>query len=246
MKFLIIVIGLIIERSSSNRTIHRRFAWFENYATMLENHLPSGIVASAWLLLVYSLFPLLLLAALILYFVKGVLFGLPYFLISLIIFYYCLGPQAIFTHSEEHEKPSEQELAYYFIQVNGQLFAVIFWFVIAGPLAAFAYRLISLFKAQEHTSHTAVVVTNLLEWLPAKLTALLYLLVGNFQAGFHHFTRLFFTPPHNNDTMLSVCGLHAIGYTEHEVDMHQAQTLVDHATVVLLVLLALFTIIAWL
>jgi AmpE protein len=47
--------------------------------------------------------------------------------------------------------------------------------------------------------------------------------------------------------MLSICGLQALGYSEEEeVLFPRAETLVEHALVVLLVLIALFTMVSWL
>ncbi|HFD2405363.1 TPA: hypothetical protein ACF2TB_002727, partial [Legionella pneumophila] len=90
-------------------------------------------------------------------------------------------------------------------------------------------------------------IANILEWIPARITALLFLLVGNFQRGFHLFVQHVLTSPDSNDKILSECGLQAVRINDaEEVPMAVAENLVEHATIVLLVFIALFTLVAWL
>ena len=80
------------------------------------------------------------------------------------------------------------------VQANNRLFAVIFWFVLLGPLAAWTYRIIDLIRRRavynasrsEETDgavarmrDSAVRLHGWLAWIPARLTALGYVTAGH-------------------------------------------------------------------
>ncbi len=68
----------------------------------------------------------------------------------------------------------EYELAYNEFQ---RWFPIVFWFFVAGPVAAVAYRIISWLEARDDAWEP---VLGLVEWVPARLTGLSLALVGNF------------------------------------------------------------------
>lgn len=64
-------------------------------------------------------------------------------------------------------------------------FVVLFWYVLLGPLAALAYRLLALAAAHADTPgvrERAVQLRHAFEWLPARLLAAAFALVGHFSA----------------------------------------------------------------
>ena len=73
-----------------------------------------------------------------------------------------------------------------FYQGFERWFAVVFWFVLAGPAAALAYRLLFLLanddqlKQQDRDRAAAVLVY--MEWLPVRLLALAFAVIGNFDS----------------------------------------------------------------
>jgi AmpE protein len=71
--------------------------------------------------------------------------------------------------------------------------------------------------------------------------------VGNFQSGFKRFIQFILAKPAVNHQMLSECGLLAACHNESDdVPMPIAEKLVEHAIIVLLVFISLFTLAAWL
>ena len=73
-----------------------------------------------------------------------------------------------------------------FAQSHRQTFGVMFWFVILGPAGAALYRLSSILAMRWRESNPAFsrVGTNIfhaLNWAPARLTALTYAVVGDFE-----------------------------------------------------------------
>lgn len=81
------------------------------------------------------------------------------------------------------------------IQANNRLFAIVFWFVVLGPLAAWAYRVTDLIRRRavftaardEETAgnaarvrDAAVMMHGWAAWIPARLTAVGYATAGHF------------------------------------------------------------------
>jgi AmpE protein len=81
------------------------------------------------------------------------------------------------------------------IQANNRLFAVVFWFMVLGPLAAWAYRVTDLIRRRAvftaardeegdgkaaQIRDAAVMLHGWLAWIPARLTAVGYATAGNF------------------------------------------------------------------
>lgn len=255
MKLLIIVLSLLSERYLTHAISHRRFDWFRGYFKAIHSFFPKkGGLANPWLILVSVILPLLIVTGIILWLFQSVLFGFISFLINLVIFYYCLGPDNVFypaTHSEPKKKTKTQgadrSASEYFADVNSQLFTVIFWYILLGPLAIILYRLVSLCQLEKIVSAIAKFVTDIIEWIPARITAIVYLLVGNFQRGFGQLLKKLFAAPSENHTLLSQVGIAAVRTGEkRDVTLPFAQILVEHAIIVYLVLLALFTMVSWL
>lgn len=65
-----------------------------------------------------------------------------------------------------------------------ELFAPLFWFLLAGPAAAVGYYILRLQVAQasEQTRQTALSWLQLADWIPTRLLALSFALAGNFTA----------------------------------------------------------------
>ena len=250
MKLLVVVLCLLSERFLIHTASYQRFYWFGDYYLFIKNIIDKGsFFTNPWMILAATVLPLVLITSIIYFLLFHVLFGFLGLIFSIILFLYCLGPQnAFYPVSEPSSGPSDNTLVgNYFAQVNRQLFSVIFWYIVAGSIAALTYRLITLCRDITPISQQADEVTNIVEWIPARLSALLFLLVGNFQRGFIFFTRLFFSKPELNSQLLSNCGLQAVRTSESdEIPLPVAESLVEHATIVFMVLIALFTLVAWL
>lgn len=250
MKLLVIVLCLLSERYLVHASSNYRFKWFESYSKKMLRYLPhSGVWQNQWMILLFLILPVIVASMIILYATHSILFGFAGLVLNVIIFYYCLGPKNPYypTREDANSEVSSEEVGIYLSDVNGQLFAVIFWYIITGSIGIIFYRLVSLLKSFEKTADSADRLSAVLDWLPARMTCLLYLIVGNFQAGFKHFTPLFFSSPDKNEFMLTTCALHSVDYDqEGQVHFSSAETLVEHATLALLVIIALLTMVTWL
>jgi AmpE protein len=99
-----------------------------------------------------------------------------------------------------------------------RLYAVVFWFVLGGPAAALAYRLAWL---QEDVASPEAAATpddfplrDWLEWLPARLLALSFALVGDFDACLRRWRDVFSGSGHASVDVLESCGNAALGLQE--------------------------------
>lgn len=255
MKFLVIILCLLSERFLIHASAYNRFQWFTTYVNSMEGKFAKPFsTTQPWLKLIIILLPLLIISSVIFYLFDHLIFGLLGFLLNLIIFYHCIGPGNPFYPNYDEIQPLANQYhggEKYLIDVNGQLFAVIFWYIVFGPLGALFYRLVSLCQKLPTIEAHAVWLTNVLDWLPARATALLYMLVGNFQAALEYFTTMFFTLPIHNQALLSTCGLKAMSYDKAATKdatalIPQAERLVEHALLAFLALFAIFMMMTWL
>ena len=249
MKLLVVLLCLLSERFLIHSASYQRFSWFGDYYLFIKNRVDkNNFFINPWINLVAIVLPIILPIAIIYYILYSIFFGFLCLFLSIVLFLYCLGPQnAFYPISETTPDLADNTLVgNYFVQVNRQLFAVIFWYIVAGPIAVLTYRLITLCRDISEVSNQANQATDIIEWIPARIAALLYLLVGNFQRGFVLFTKLFFSRPDLNDQLLSSCGLQAVRTSDlDEIPLPAAENLVEHATIVFLVFIALFTLVAW-
>lgn len=248
MKLLVIVLCLLSERFLIHSISYQRFNWFDNYAASVKTRIASNDhFANPWLQLLALIVPILIPVAIIYVLLHNIFFGFTGLLLSTAIFFYCLGPQNAFYPVTAPESGDANAAGSYFAQVNGQLFAVIFWYIFTGPIGVLAYRLITLCRNDSAVTPQAQYLTDILEWIPARVTALLYLLVGNFQRGLSVFVKYSFAKPELNNQLLSECGSEAVKMNESDdAPVAVAENLVELATIVLLVFIALFTLVAWL
>ncbi len=243
MDLLVIVLCLLSERFIIHKSAHNRFHWFMSYGNQILAKMPALMPS---ILLALIVLPLLLFVGAALHIIDHLFFGIIGLLFNIAIFYYCLGPVNPFypVHAKPVDQMLDDDIGNYLAQANGELFAVLFWYLVLGPVGILAYRLVSLSQGLTAIGRQASDVLALFDWLPARMTALLYLLVGNFQSGYQYYSKLFFSIPEKNNTLISVCGLSALDNREQKT-MLQAENLVEHATIVFLVLLAFCTIVAW-
>ena len=250
MKLLVILLCIASERYLVHAASLHRYQVFCTWFHAMTKYLPrTGFFTNPYVALSFVILPALFVVCAILAFTGNIFYGFIGFLLNVLVFYFCLGPNNSFypvsQSQDDHEK--EEPVENYFCAVNSQLFAVIFWFIVTGPLGLLCYRLLYICSEQELTKPAARVIIGLLDWITARITLLLYLLVGNFQRGFHYFTQVFLSAPGNNDELLKKGGLLAAQTQEEDsISLLHAQNLVEHALVIFLVFIAFFTLVAWL
>jgi AmpE protein len=149
------------------------------------------------------------------------LFGFPYLVLAIVVLFFSLGPKDIgedvdeYCHAIESDDAeriaatakalTEADLpgdagerirrveAAVCVQANNRLFAVVFWFVVLGPVGAWAYRVTDLVRRRavfnalredqpggSSAVEAAGTLHGWLAWIPARLTAIGYAMAGSF------------------------------------------------------------------
>ncbi|MFA7553672.1 MAG: regulatory signaling modulator protein AmpE [Spongiibacteraceae bacterium] len=113
----------------------------------------------------------------------------------------------------DHISLHEQVRKAYIYESFERWFAVVFWFLLVGPVGAIVYRLSYLAGRAEVLAENdrliALRFVHYLDWVPARLLAISFALAGNFVSGFKQ--HLFENRPAAE--MLEVCAIAAINET---------------------------------
>ena len=174
MHLIALLIGLVIERLATQLFHLRRLRWIERIIDAgfrQANRLPNwpALVPIVIITVLLALPVLAIVLAL-----GDSLLGFPYLLLAIVVLFFSLGPQDIGEDVDEYCKAIEegddervQETARALIesdvpedtlerihkveeavcvQANNRLFAVVFWFVLLGPLGAWTYRATDLVR----------------------------------------------------------------------------------------------------
>lgn len=212
MALICILFGIIFERVSDTLENLRNFDWYERYSQWLLNALPLNAAEQPKATLLLMLLPLLFITGVLQFWFAGSLMGLIELLFGIVVFSYCLGPQDINRQVDRYlaarengdeagarheasqimqqdaaDDPDQQTLGVMravLYESNDRFFAVIFWFVLLGPLGALLYRLTSHTMRTTQQPMLALAATQLqaiLAWAPAHLVAIGYALTGDYE-----------------------------------------------------------------
>lgn len=223
MNLIALLIGLLIERLATQLFHWRRMRWLDRVVDLgfrqaeRVAHWPSLI--PIMLLAVVLVLPVFG----VIFSFGGTLNGFAYLFLAIAVLLVSLGPRDIGEQideycralesgddeqiqnaakaivegdvaADERERIDRVEEAVC-IQANNRLFAIVFWFVVLGPLAAWAYRVTDLIRRRavftaardEETAgnaarirDAAVMMHGWAAWIPARLTAVGYATAGHF------------------------------------------------------------------
>lgn len=174
--------------------------------------------------------------------------------------------QSAYRHAEEHfnleldvtvsdsnslHRATCQGLIYQWFE---QVFVIIFWYLLAGPLAALFMRLLSLYEqhSRKNTHQGALQLLHVLEWLPTRLLVVTFAVAGNFSLCFKTLLENMFDYKVPTATVLFQSGLAAIGLNDWQLSrstdgeraeqLQALQSLMVRSLVVCMILVALTTI----
>lgn len=227
MKLIALLIGLAVERLATQLFHLRELRWLDRIIDAGFAQI-ERIAGWPPLLLVVAIAAVLVLPVLIVRLMLGdALFGFPYLLFAIIVLFFSFGPQDITEEVDEYcealsaddseqvratakallerDPPEDSEMRMRVVeeavcvQGNNRLFAVVFWFIVLGPLGAWAYRVTDLIRRRavfrsacdpggEAPASLLVGAAEDLHgwiaWIPARLTAASYAMAGSFDGAF--------------------------------------------------------------
>ncbi len=223
MNLIALLIGLVIERLATQWFHWRRMRWLDRIidfgfrqAGRVANWPPLIPVILLAALLVLPVFA-------VIFSLGGTLSGFTYLILAIVVLFFSLGPKDVGEEVDEYCKALESgdEEAIHnaakqivegdvpedarerigaveeaiCVQANNHLFAIVFWFVLLGPLAAWAYRVTDLIRGRavfnagraeasegdgDLLRDAAISLHGWLAWIPARLTAVGYATAGHF------------------------------------------------------------------
>ncbi|TKJ67508.1 regulatory signaling modulator protein AmpE [Pseudomonas viridiflava] len=210
MSFLVLLLAVLVEKFSALRQRVQRDGPFLKQLARLESG--PRTTSRPWLILTLLVLLPVIVLQLVLTVVGSVAYGWLALPVHLLVLIYSLGRGDLIAalgpfrdacrrgdaqaavHVAERDMgvqadDSQQLLqgvqSYMLWQAHQSFFAVIFWYFLLGPVAALAYRLLAL--AAEHGTTPALVeraaqLRHAFDWVPVRLLAASFALVGNFVA----------------------------------------------------------------
>jgi AmpE protein len=247
MTFLSILIALLIERIAPQLVEYRRFQWLRDYGQWLVEVLHIEKLGS-WMTFTILLAPLLMVMWILNGMFEHALFGLFELAFNVIVLFLCLGPRdldkqidhyldaidigdeqqrfasasRLTTATPARELPAQtiQVCKSLFIEANIRVYAILFWFVVLGPVAAVVYRLLDQWYRNAYLPdslsaiHSEIgMLAGWLDWIPTRLTMFAYMLSGSFDAGLQAYRSMQYTAINayqQNCEFLQSVGFHSL------------------------------------
>ncbi|MCO8166679.1 regulatory signaling modulator protein AmpE [Pseudomonas sp. 21LCFQ02] len=210
MSFLVLLLAIVIEKFSAlRREVQRDDAWLKQLARL---EAAPRTARQPWLVLALVVLLPVLVLHLAMLIIGSVAYGWMLLPVHLLVLIYSLGRGDVLAalgpfrdacrrgdvqaavHVAERDlhvqADNEQQLisgvqAQLLWQAYQGFFAVIFWYALLGPVAALAYRLLAL-SAEKASSkpvaERAGQLRHAFDWIPVRLLAASFALVGNFAA----------------------------------------------------------------
>ena len=280
MTFIAILIALVIERFFDWSHL-RQWRWFVAYAQIILKKIPGK---SPYVLLTVIIVPLLLGVAMVNIALTGFIYGFPKLVFQLFILLFCLGSQNLWADTfacvtaltqgdaaakadklkacfgvaeiNDAQKCHHEFLNKIFIAANHRVFAVVFWFMVLGPVGAVLYRLMTIASSEQAAADLspemmqgANVIENVLDWIPVRILTFVFALGGEFVRVIDCWRRRVMFGLMSTQTMLVDCGFAALGLDDSSqiaVDgsaENSAIALLDRTFVILLVMIAVIELI---
>jgi len=106
-----------------------------------------------------------------------------------------------------------------FYQWFEQVFVIVFWFILAGPIAALFIRLLALYEQSQSNlkptdEQMPLQIQHALEWLPARILALTFAIAGNFTMCFKVWSSAIMNWKMPTQDVLHTSGMAALGVCE--------------------------------
>lgn len=288
MNLIVVIVALFGERFIGSLQEYRRLDWYVSYADWMQKQArfmqgTLGVVLSAGSLTVV--------VALVEHQFKDG-FNPLQLIFSIFILLYCLGPHTFYDQVKAfidscsarnfesaswyardilERKLTEDELKHLpgavfqalFVTTNQRLMAVIFWFVLLGPVGAVFYRGVQIIASNANMKDelsnfdsAAQRVAYLLNWPTARLVALSYAIMGNFVEGAAQIKKRNIVDdsnwPNANEHLLVCAGMGSLSFRHKEIsdithnDIANALALVRRSVAFWVGVIALMTLAGWL
>jgi AmpE protein len=241
MRFLIIVLSLLSEKYLTHQFQRLRKTALEQYLGFLKSILPESLMTAHPLSPFGISLTLLLATALFFQWLGHHGLGLVMnFFFEFAIFYLCLGEHNLFyINSNQNTVLTPEE---YIIAINREVFAPVIWFFVFGPIGAILYRVTDYFSKSAQNPNL-ISLMQVLDWVPVRVSSILFLMVGQFQPGFSELLKQLTKAPQTNEELLINSAKHAINHDlKKDINFIQLENLFIHSCLLLNFILAVYVI----
>ncbi|PWK54407.1 regulatory signaling modulator protein AmpE [Pleionea mediterranea] len=276
MTLLILIAVLVTETFWTQISELRRHQYIVSYADKWQALFDKNNSLNPWLVMAIVLAPPLILVAVLIEGQQGVIGSLFELVLSLLVVTWCLGPQSLAvyyqsltrsnsedTETEDSEQQGGQQQAEaLFDYVHQAYFGVIIWFVLLGPVAALAYRMVATLASRSSvTTNDSInnddeadaseyeevpnsnrlwqTVYYVVDWIPSRLTCLMFMLTGNFSKGLSAVRQGLFDAEYDNSQLVQEAGLSSLTLDNESDYLSEARQLTERSLLLLMVLVAL-------
>ena len=240
MDLLIILMVISVQRFLHILSVPYRLDWVGHYYDWCERQIEYTTKGHGLLGLAILVVPVMLFSSIVFSIVFHLFGFVGYALVSLVLFWYCTDARDLLKQPYAGLGPVET-----LVQVTQSLFGPIFWFVVFGPLGLMFYYLVHYFKEylimrEDAESRELELYSQkvgaALDWVPARLFAFCFALLGHFSAVFKEWFRLAPTGIDPRLTIVIDCAKPVVSTQD------EAVSLIDRSLAAWLIVIALITV----
>lgn len=280
MTFIVTLIALLIERFFDWSHL-RHWNWFALLQCRIMERIPN---VSPYAVLACTIIPLLLAVEIVQLLLNDTLYGFPQLIFQVVVLLYCFGPKNLWadayacinamlqgdakfaseklkasfgiTETSYSQSLRRHLLNDIFIEANRRIFAIVFWFVVLGPIGAVLYRAVTLSFPDVSKQHASVElaqsarsVESVLDWVPVRIFTFIFALGGHFVQVLTCWRKKALLGLSGNEVLLTECGVAALGFDDSSklsdkgATERSAVSLLDRVFVIALVLVAIVVIV---
>lgn len=248
MKLLVILLCVGAQRFLHLTSYGTRWDWFKKYFEWLSKKVELVTQGHPVMGMLVVILPILLIVSIAFALVYHLLGGLGSFALSILFLWYWLDARDYLRTPLSPDASSDDYIEHTFLTV----FAVLFWYFLLGPVGLALYVTVMEMRnylathengAKESLYDYVGKLQGILNWIPARLLALTYALVGHFTASISSVLKGVGLGINNDHHYLVDC---AKATLQNPQDTKETIQLIERAALVWLVVLALITISYWL
>lgn len=286
MTLFAILICVVLQRYFGLSGIVHSTPWVGSYTRSMHSLFGKSSIGTGLGGLALVVLPLVIIVALIDFFLHGWFFNFFSFVFGAIILFYCLDvrnfPEQLKNFFNAYQQRSEQAAFRYgteflgddsaqdlvvltraitlkiFHHADHYIFSVLFWYVVLGPTGAILYFTIHYLARKQKADESLAGLTKaasqvqaLLDWIPVRLLGFTYALVGHFGYAFAYWWKHVTDGLDKTEEFSYGAGLSALELDDSDIayadieENQMALALIDRAIVLWIVVVAVFTLGAW-
>ena len=178
MELLAVLAVLLLQRHTELSTEVHKLRIFQHYTDFMESQFSKQSWWSGYLGLLVFLIPALIIVLVAHWILSGWLFHILGFLFSVFILLYCVDFKS-FRQMKDGDAVDNETVGQ-----ESQLFSILFWFIVLGPVGGVLYYLLIKALQQPALQEKALLIQGVLDWIPVRISGFLFALVGHFGSAF--------------------------------------------------------------